>query len=505
MFQRVLVISLWVVALAAAAVAQQVQRAGVIRNEAPAGVVYVSQRIDLSQQLGADEVIMTLDGEPPPRLETRNVTLGVIIDDDGHILTRLTGVIPGNSVPEVTVMTPRGQSFLAKFIGMDAVTGLCVLKVEKASLKAPAFAQSATLPLQRSVRLFGFHPYQGQSQKAALMLLRPRIYEFPSHIAKARSDFRYSPTNPIYYLVKPHLTPVQDGSLLLDQDDSIFGIAIYDTSGEGNNLVFPITRVRHLAQAVIRSNSSIAHGWLGATGSDLPMKITVGGTIPPVDRGVRVAAVFPDSPAELAGVKAQDVLLSISGRPVESVGQLTTALRQLPADSEVTLKVKRGGAYKLLQARLTPAPAVGSGPQINALMDRLKSMEKELEALPPADPRRHELGAKVTTMRGIMNGIFKEAPTEIRLRVFYGLEVQPLTAQLAKFFAAPGGVLVATVVENNKGAQAGLQAGDVILKIGDRKVTDFTSVLQAMEVNPQGEVEITVIRQREQLKLIFRP
>ena len=59
-----------------------------------------------------------------------------------------------------------------------------------------------------------------------------------------------------------------------------------------------------------------------------------------------------DSPAEEAGIKPRDILLSINDRRVESNAQLMTALRQLPPDSEVAIRLKRDGEYKLVKAKM---------------------------------------------------------------------------------------------------------------------------------------------------------
>ncbi len=53
------------------------------------GLVYVLQTIDLKPELGGEEQLMTLDGEPAPPLRTKNVTVGLVIDNEGHIVTRL--------------------------------------------------------------------------------------------------------------------------------------------------------------------------------------------------------------------------------------------------------------------------------------------------------------------------------------------------------------------------------------------------------------------------------
>lgn len=506
MFPRVRLICLWLVALTTAAGAQSVRRTGpTMLNQIPDGLVYVSQQVDLTQQIGDENsVIWTLDGEAPPRLRTTNVTLGVVIDDVGHIVTRLAGVTPNNPAEGVMVTLPRGRPTPAKFIGLDVVTGLCVLKVEDAEFKAPVFTRTSVLPAQVGVRLFGFNPKQGQNRTPGFNMLKPRINEFIGRITKARTDFRYSVSNQIYYLLTPQLTPVQDGSLVIESNGPIFGLAVYDTTGEGHHLVYPISRVLTIAQTVISAKGSIVHGWLGATGLDPAMTINqTSKTSNPADRGVRVTNVWPDSPAWAAGVKQQDILLSVSGHPVDSVAKLTTTIKQLPPDSEVTLKVKRGNEYKILQAKLTPAPAVGTGPQINALMRELRDMETKLGALTVNDPEHMALEPKINTIKIFLANVIGPAHPEVRLLVFYGFEAQPLTPQLAQYFTAPGGLLVSTVAEKNKAARAGLLTGDIILKIGGQDVTDLTSVLQALDNQPTDTVEILVSRQREQIKLTF--
>src|SRR5262245_41592668 len=132
------------------------------------GLVYVRQTIDLRP---VEETLMTLDGEPTPPLQVKNVTLGVVVDDEGHIVTRLVGVTPSNPPHDILVL---GQGINkpapARFLGLDSVSGLCVLKVDGASLSLPQFAEADKLPLQRSVKVRGFHSQQGQNQPAYMTI-----------------------------------------------------------------------------------------------------------------------------------------------------------------------------------------------------------------------------------------------------------------------------------------------------------------------------------------------
>ena len=505
MFPRVRLICLWVVALATAAAAQGVRRGPAMLSQIPEGVVYVSQRVDLTRQIEAeDSAIWTLDGEAPPRMQITNVTIGIVIDDAGHIVTRLSGVTPAHPPDNLMVMLPRGNPTPAKFIGLDAVSGLCVLQIEDKNFKAPAFSRSSVLPPQLIIKLFGFNPKQGQNRMPGFTMLKPRINEYPGRITKARNDFRYSVSNQIYYLLSPQLTPVQDGSLVFESNGSIFGLAVYDPTGEGQNIVYPINRVRTIAQTVIATNGSIVHGWLGAMGKDAPMVMRPSATNRMTrEGGVQVTNVVPDSPAWVAGVKQQDLLLSINGRHVDTVAKLSVMLKQLPADSEISLEVKRGNEHKILPAKLTPAPAIETSEQVKALTHQLAEWEHRLNTLTVNDPEHMALEPKVNTLRAIITNFVSPAQPEVRLLIFYGFEIQPLTTQLAQYFAVPSGVLVSTVAEGGKAARAGLQAGDIVIKIGERGVGDVVSVSQALDEPMTETVEITISRQHALLKLTF--
>jgi S1-C subfamily serine protease len=524
---RLIALVFWVLALIAPASAQTVQRKSkslrtpapptvpaptenqsdtyILRQSTPKGWVWVTQTIDLTQQLGGEENIMTLDGEPLPSMQRRRVTLGLILDDEGHIITRLIDVSPSKPPLDISVKALGFRPVPAKFLGMDTVTGFCVLKALDSSLKSAALSVPNPLPARLNIRLYGFHPNQALNPGAALVALSPRTNFYSGQVVKASGDFRFNSSNQIYYLASPHLTPVQDCSLIMDKGDSVFGLAVYDTGSQDNHLVYPISKIQSISQAVVKSHKSLAHGWLGATGMDAAATIST-----PMyktsneDLGVRVTAVAPDSPAEIAGVLAKDILLSVNDRRVQTYAQLASIIRQIPAESDVVLKVKRGGEYKFLKARLIPAPATEPEQQLFAFARRLETMEEELKAMAPTDPNRQKLESRVGMMRVFVGMVTRPAPPEIRLRVFYGFEVQSLTGQLMNYFAVTNGLLVSSVTENNKAARSGLLVGDVIIKAGDTQVDNLSSLLSALDNNSTSEsIEITVSRRRVQSKIYF--
>jgi len=475
-----------------------------LRRTEAQGWVWVSRTIDLAQQLGGEDNIPTLDGEPLPLMPS--VTLGMVIDDEGHVLTRLAGATPGAPPVNVSVRAQGGRPVAATFLGMDAVTGLCVLKAEGASLAAPAFSNLPALPRQLRIQLYGFHPRVNQNA-SAITSLYPRCSAFPGQIVKAVEDFRFNSDNPIYYLLSPQLTVAQDCSLILDKDDSVFGVAVYNIVGDGAHLVYPVSRLQTIAQAIIKSHASIAFGWLGATGEDTPRPAppTVGRSQAP---GVRILYIVPDSPAEKAGVKPHDVVMAVNDHKIVTKEQMVSMMKQISPDNEVSLKVKRGNEYKLLKAKLTSAPAAEPEQQLVAFNRKLNDIEKELKTLPPTDPNRPHLenrkDAWQKLVNGLVDGIWNQAPLDVRLRVLYGFEVQTLTGQLMSYFAVDNGLLVSNVNENTVAARAGLQTGDVIVAASAKSMNRLSDLIDALDSASGSPLDITVTRRRERLKITFR-
>ncbi|HEY6404139.1 MAG TPA: PDZ domain-containing protein [Blastocatellia bacterium] len=496
---------------------------GVLRRTEIPGWVWVSRTIDMAQQLGGVDNLMTLDGEPLPGMRKPSVTLGLVIDDEGHVVTRLADATPSNPPIDVSVRAPGGRPAPAKFLGMDAVTGLCVLKVEGASLGVPPFSNTASLPGQLDIRLYGFHPKINQNTSVITSLF-PRCNIYPGQIVKAVEDFRFNSRNPIYYLITPQMTLAQDCSLILDENDSVFGVAIYNISDEGNHLVYPVSRLQTIAQSVIESHTSIAYGWLGAWGQDAPQpaparvrrrqstgmaQVALASPAPAtMEPGVQILNIAPDSPAEIAGVKLHDVVVAVNERRIDTYSQMVSMMRQISPDNEVSLRVKRGNEYKLLKAKLISAPAFEPEQQFVAFNRRLHDIEKELNSLPPTDPNRPHLEGRKDAWRkfvnGLVDGIWNQAPLDVRLRVLYGFEIQQLTSQLMAYFAAPNGLLVSNMNEGTLAARSGLQPGDVIINAGAKQINRLADLVDALDSANGSPIEITVVRSHERVKITFQ-
>jgi serine protease Do len=206
------------------------------------------------------------------------------------------------------------------------------------------------------------------------------------------------------------------------------------------------------------------------------------------ERGVEITMVDQDAPAGKAGLREQDVILSFNGQAMEGVEELRRMIRETPPGRTVTLGISRKGEMINVKVVLAnrrklfqyPAMAVMAGPN------------------PPGAPPNFEMPAMPSFDVPAIDVI-------VHSSVRGGLMVENLTPQLGDFFGVKNGqgVLVRSVEKGSAAEHAGFRAGDVIVRVGDRPVSDTSDWRNAMRRHPSGSVPIGIIRDRKSLNLSF--
>ena len=197
-------------------------------------------------------------------------------------------------------------------------------------------------------------------------------------------------------------------------------------------------------------------------------------------RGVVVTAVAEGSPAEKAGLKVKDVVVSYNGSRLESRQQLTRMVAETPAERTISLSILRGGAPQ--EVKLTTA-ARRMNPDLRIIRNG-SVPGRNLFILP-------DLPRMVSIYRSPMLGIESEA----------------LNSQMANFFGVKEGVLVREVIPESPAAIAGVKAGDVVVSFAGEKVaspSDITSILRAKATQKEGLV-LMVVRNQKKLTLTITP
>jgi S1-C subfamily serine protease len=194
--------------------------------------------------------------------------------------------------------------------------------------------------------------------------------------------------------------------------------------------------------------------------------------------GAFVEEVHLDTPAERAGLKRGDVVVEFDGERIRSARQFSRLVAETPPGRTVKATVVRDGQRKDLQVTPSAEGRWGSygyyfdGDRFTADLDDLvrRMPDFRLDFEGPGMVGRGQLG----------------------------VTVNPLTPQLASYFGAKEGVLVASVSDDSPAARAGLKAGDVITSINGEGVTSRSDLVQALRGAPSDDVTIGIVRDRKE-------
>lgn len=197
------------------------------------------------------------------------------------------------------------------------------------------------------------------------------------------------------------------------------------------------------------------------------------------ETGVEITMVDQDAPAGKAGLKEQDVILTLNGEKIASVEQLRRMIRETPSGRVVTLGISRNGQPMIFQVQLADRKsnfAYDVGP-------RMKDFHLEL----PAMPMMPEMDMPVSIVVVHSSGRS-------------GLMVENLTPQLGDFFGAKNGqgVLVRSVEKGSRADKAGFRAGDVIVKINDEPIHDASDFSHALRSRKDNTASVSILRDKKE-------
>ncbi len=197
-----------------------------------------------------------------------------------------------------------------------------------------------------------------------------------------------------------------------------------------------------------------------------------------LEGGAEIVKVLDGSVAEKIGLQEGDIITEFDGRPIDDPEDLKDALEEIEEEKTVKIVVNRDGKTRAFEALLKP----GEPGEIHLDIDK-----DEIEALWPyiwwrgkrVVPNFHFYGSLAPGKGG-----------------FLGVKVQELSEQLKKYFAVDHGVLITEVLKDSPAEKAGLEAGDVILQIADKKIDDYSDLVRTLNFYDPGEKVRVVISRR---------
>ena len=450
---------------------------------------------------------------------------GTVVSAQGHIATNAHVTQNGKSF---RVVFANGRELPARLVGTDTLSDLAVLQVQPPKPETFAYAEfTRELDLQPGDTVLAMGaPWGLSNSMSAGVVNNPRRLLVSLFDDEAEYEDSLSEDEPTgrYYAWIQHdasIAPGNSGGPLVDLNGRIVGV---NTRGMivGGDLAFAIPG----SEAGRIVNTLIAKGRVERVALGVRLR-SLKGT--PYTRGVLVNSIERDSPPEEAGVRAGDRILSLNGEPVTAlqpvdVPQVQQAIAELPIGSKVKLRIDRGGkqldivldarpqppergkekalaAYGLSAVPLTEAmgrrrnldtesgvlvtgvrpggPAAVARPEINpgtviTAVDGkpVASMDDMLRHATAAGEDKHlvlQLETNGQQRLSLLKPVFGDQsrePLPELPKSWVGVEVQPLTASLAKEIGlASGGFRISRLDPGSPLAKAGARVGDLLVAI----------------------------------------
>jgi serine protease Do len=249
------------------------------------------------------------------------------------------------------------------------------------------------------------------------------------------------------------------------------------------------------AAAMGESHAREAHGYLGIEMRDVSEDQL--GVLKLKDaRGAEITSLDHDGPACKAGMRMHDVIVQMNGQAIESGDQLRHLLRDLPVGRAVSFVVSRDGQTQTMTMTTADRRTIG-----------LQAWEQHYTVPAPGAVRGNSFldsskPASTTTQKEHKDLLGTE--TIVLSSSFTGAKLEVMGPQLAEFFGGAG-LLVRSVDENSPAEEAGMKAGDVVVKINSISVANGTDWTKTVHDNKGKPVPVVVLRDKHEQTLTLTP
>jgi|WetSurMetagenome_2_1015567.scaffolds.fasta_scaffold00423_21 serine protease Do len=384
---------------------------------------------------------------------------GVIVSKDGYILTNYHVV---HGADEIEVKTSDKRTFQATVVGVDSLSDVAVIKIKGPApdLTVAYLGDSDKLRVGEWVMAVG-NPF------ALTSTVTQGIVS-----ALGRRDEKNPTQFQNYIQTDAAINPGNSGGALVNLDGELVGIntMIYTTSGGfmGIGMAIPINMARRAMEDIIYYGK-VTRGWLGVQIQDVNEAMR--GALGLGNRhGVLISDVFKGQPADKAGIKRGDVVLSVNGKPVESSNELKNTVASIEPGTKTPVVVFRNGKEITLSVVLNE--------RNEAAVNNLATGESEKEPEQPGEAGK-QLGLSV-------GAITDEARQQYNIK------------------SDVTGVVVTDVDQASAAAGEGVQPGDVIQEVNRQPVAsvkDFAKAAKA--VKKDGPVLLLIRRAESSLFVAF--
>lgn len=367
---------------------------------------------------------------------------GVIVDKRGYIVTNNHVIAKAD---EIKVVLSDKREFTGKLIGTDPKTDIAVIKIKSDKLPVLEWGDSEKLRVGEYVLAMG-NPF-GLNQTVTMGIV--------SAVGRANvgiADYED------FIQTDAAINPGNSGGALVNTRGQLVGIntAIFSRSGGymGIGFAVPSNMVKKVMDSLV-ATGKVTRGWLGVSIQPVNEELAKHFGLKSAE-GVLVNEVMKDTPAQKAGMKEGDVIISFDGKPTADPTELRNIVAETRVGKRVKIKVVRDKGTKVLSATITEQP---------------KDLAKTDEA--------EESDGEATGLEGV--------------------EIRELTPQIARQLGLPGvtaGVVVTNVTVGSPAERSGLQTGDVILQVNNRRIRGLQEFRDEVARVGKGKSMLLLINRR---------
>ncbi|UXU88210.1 Do family serine endopeptidase [Burkholderia sp. S-53] len=258
-----------------------------------------------------------------------NLGSGVIVSPEGYILTN-QHVVDG--ADQIEVALADGRTATAKVIGSDPETDLAVLKINMTNLPTITLGRSDQSRVGDVVLAIG-NPF-GVGQTVTMGIIS----------ALGRNHLGINTFENFIQTDAP-INPGNSGGALVDVNGNLLGIntAIYSRSGGslGIGFAIPVSTARTVLESII-TTGSVTRGWIGVEPQDVTPEIAESFGLQQKS-GAIVAGVLQGGPADKAGIKPGDILVTVNGEDITDTTKLLNVVAQIKPGTSTKVHVVRKG------------------------------------------------------------------------------------------------------------------------------------------------------------------
>ncbi len=272
--------------------------------------------------------------------ELKGLGSGIIMDAQGHILTN--NHVAG-SASKINVLLANGKHYPAKLVGADPKTDLAVIKISADKpLPFATFGDSDKVQVGQWVVAIG-QPL-GLSQTVTQGIIS----------AKHRTGIMNPSSYEDFMQTDAAINPGNSGGPLLDLQGEVIGInsAIMSQSGgfEGIGFSIPSNMALQVAKQLI-VHGKVVRGWLGVSIQNLTPALAKSFGAKDLN-GVLIADVVKGGPAEKAGLKRGDILLTFGGKKIKDADTLRNQVAVTPIGQDTKVSVMRNEKQVELKVKI---------------------------------------------------------------------------------------------------------------------------------------------------------